>query len=72
MQMLLVSALLTATAPIVQSSATLPSSALANIAIDFTSVPAKIGDDNIVRLNRGVWREFEDAGSEFTLLDTEC
>jgi len=49
MQMLLVAALLATPAPIIQSSATLSSSALANIAIDFTSVPAKIGDDNIVR-----------------------
>jgi hypothetical protein len=57
MQMVLAAAFLATAAPIIQSSATLPSSALANVAIDFTSVPAKIGDDNIVRLNRGVWRE---------------
>lgn len=70
MQMVLGAALLAAAAPIIQSSATLPFAALANIAVEFTSVPAKIGDDNIIRLNRGGWRELEDAGSEFTLLDT--
>ena len=61
MQMVLGAALLAAAAPIIQSSATLPFAALANIAVDFTSVPAKIGDDNIIRLNRGGWRELEDA-----------
>jgi hypothetical protein len=50
-----------------QPPAVLEAHSLLNLAIDFRSIPTQIGEDNIVRLNNGVWRDLEDAGFEFTL-----